>query len=139
MFRPEPNFSPESEMAERERLLILVAEDEPVTASIVKAQLERADFDVAEAADGEAAWRAYLEIRPDVLVADIRMPILDGAQLVRRVLSHAAHMPIVVFSASSEQALTILHEHPQAKIRFVGKPWTRDELVGAIRSLLQQS
>ena len=123
-------------MAERGRVLILVAEDEPATALMVQAQLETAGFNVAVTADGEAAWLAYSQIRPDLLVVDIQMPILDGGELVRRVLTHAAHMPIVVFSASPEQALLILHEHPQAKIRFVGKPWTRDELEGAIRSLL---
>ena len=129
---------PGIEMAERDRLLILVAEDEPATAAMVQAQLESAGFDVAVRADGAAAWLAYSQIRPDLLVADIQMPIMDGDELVRRVLSYAAHFPIVVFSASPEQALLILYEHPKARIRFVSKPWTSAELESAIRSLLQQ-
>ena len=62
---------------------ILLAEDERTLAMIIKDTLDGQGFSVTVACDGEEALQLYAAQRPDVLVADVMMPRLDGFELVR--------------------------------------------------------
>jgi len=78
---------------------ILVVDDHEVVRTGVKSFLEGTDIDVvAEAASGEAAVKLALELQPDVVMMDIRMPGGDGLNALGRIKLEAAEMPVVMFS-----------------------------------------
>ena len=63
----------------------MLAEDERTLAMIIKDTLDGQGFNVTVAGDGEEALRLYAANRPDVIVVDVMMPLLDGFELVRRI------------------------------------------------------
>ena len=82
---------------------ILLVDDEPCTVLALKLNLQRRDFEVACAADGEEAWTAIERQKPDLIVTDYRMPKLDGLELATRVRANpaTADVPIVLFTSKS--------------------------------------
>lgn len=69
----------------KEKIKVLLAEDELTLAMIIKDTLEEDDFILTIAANGEEGLRMFFDIRPDVLVADVMMPRMDGFEMVRRI------------------------------------------------------
>ena len=64
---------------------VLIAEDDPVSALLLRRTIEREGHEVSVAVDGAAAWQSFLEERPQLLISDWMMPGLDGPELCRRV------------------------------------------------------
>jgi DNA-binding response OmpR family regulator len=60
-------------------------EDEETLAMIIKDTLDAQGFDIITAADGIEGLEKFFKIKPDVLVADIMMPKMDGFEMVRRI------------------------------------------------------
>jgi len=84
---------------------ILVVEDEPDQRFLLRRSFTRAGHEVTEAADGAAALRVIRESRPDLLVTDLMMPVMGGAELIRRLRSEpaTAAIPIPVTSADCHE------------------------------------
>ncbi|MBN6056225.1 response regulator transcription factor [Nonomuraea sp. RK-328] len=83
---------------------VVIAEDEPLLRSGLRALAER-DGDitvVAEAADGRAAVAAARAHRPDVVLMDIRMPVLDGIAATRRIVGELDGVRVVVLTTFDE-------------------------------------
>lgn len=68
-----------------EKITVLLVEDEQTLAMIIKDTLEGQNFIIHTAADGEEGLRKFFDLRPDVLVADVMMPRMDGFEMVRRI------------------------------------------------------
>ncbi len=83
---------------------IVVADDHPVYRDgMVRALLETGRYEVAgQAGDGETALDLIHRCRPDVVLADLRMPKLDGLGLVRRLEGEGLHIPLVLLSAFTQ-------------------------------------
>lgn len=60
------------------KIKVLLVEDEPTLAMIIKDTLDGEEFDIVLAADGEEGLALYKEIKPDIIVTDIMMPKIDG-------------------------------------------------------------
>jgi CheY-like chemotaxis protein len=65
-------------------LLALVADDHPPSVALVRYLLERAEFEVIDAQDGGEALSLAVTHRPDVIVLDLDLPVLDGCQFADR-------------------------------------------------------
>ncbi len=65
-------------------LKILVVDDEPSIRALVRATLERAGYEVSEAADGASALQKAFSQRPDLILLDIALPRLSGLEVCRR-------------------------------------------------------
>ena len=80
---------------------ILVAEDERGTRRIVKRLLEKEGHEVLEASDGISAYELAMAEAPDVGVLDVRMPGMDGFEVLRRLRRHpdTQHMPVVMLTS----------------------------------------
>jgi CheY-like chemotaxis protein len=85
---------------------ILVVDDEPDQRFLLRRVFERAGHEVTDAIDGAAALRAAREARPDLVVTDMMMPVMGGAELIRCLRSEpaTAGIPIVVASGDSHLA-----------------------------------
>lgn len=89
------------------RVRVLVADDHPLfREAIVRTIRERPEFElVGEAADGRAALEAIRELSPDVAVIDVKMPELDGLQVVSAARRDALPTRILLLSAYLDSAV----------------------------------
>lgn len=80
---------------------VLVAEDNPVNRELLRELLENRGYSVAEACDGQAALKMVEESRPDILLLDIGMPVLDGFAVIRRIRQDPtlATLPVLAVTA----------------------------------------
>jgi two-component system, NtrC family, response regulator AtoC len=81
-----------------ERARILVADDEPNLRRVLSAILQRDGYDVVQAADGAEALEA-LDAEVDVVVTDLKMPRLDGMEVLRRVATEQPSVPVIMITA----------------------------------------
>jgi DNA-binding response OmpR family regulator len=77
---------------------VLVADDNVYMAKALKLVLELWGFDVTVTHDGPAALAAAREVRPDVVLLDIKLPKLDGLQVARRIRSEPGYAPGVLLA-----------------------------------------
>jgi CheY-like chemotaxis protein len=84
---------------------ILLAEDNEDNRTIYRTILEHSGYTVVEAQDGEAAVRLAAEERPDLILLDISMPLLDGWEAARQIreLPDVPRVPIVALTAHALQ------------------------------------
>ena len=77
--------------------LVLVADDEEDIRSLVALRLRRAGYDVVTAADGEEALRLARQTKPDLLILDVSMPVMDGLTVCCELQGQGAAAPPVIF------------------------------------------
>ncbi len=106
---------------------ILVADDEPNLLRVIAAQLSRDGYDVFSVADGEAAIAALDEHHIDVVVTDLRMPRVDGMQILEHVVAHHPNVPVIMITAHGTVD-TAVQALKRGAFDYVTKPFERDEL-----------
>ncbi|WLW57171.1 response regulator transcription factor [Streptomyces sp. YU58] len=118
---------------------VLLADDQSLVRAGFRALLDaQPDIEVAgEAADGDQAVRAVRELRPDVVLMDIRMPLLDGLAATRRITEDAALGQVKVVMLTTFE----LDEYVFEAIRsgasgFLVKDTEPEELLRAVRSVV---
>ncbi len=114
---------------------ILLAEDERTLAMIIKDTLDGQGFHVDVAGDGEEALRLYAANKPDVLVADVMMPRLDGFELVRRIRKSDQTTPVIFLTARSA-VNDVVHGFEMGANDYLKKPFGIQELIVRIKALL---
>jgi CheY-like chemotaxis protein len=89
------------------RSRILIADDEPITRMLVKFLLEREHYDVLEATNGDEAVEIALRERPDLVLIDLNMPVMDGYEAIHflRTTMTMAMLPIIVLTAEEGQSI----------------------------------
>jgi len=110
---------------------ILVVDDEPDIRATVSAMLEIEGYDVAKAPNGVAALAAIDQRLPDIILLDMRMPILDGWGFAAELRRRGHQTPIVVMTAARDAARWA---GDIAAAAFVGKPFGYDDLINAVES-----
>jgi DNA-binding response OmpR family regulator len=116
--------------------LILVVEDELSIARIVRDYLTHEGFEVEHAADGEAALMVARNIKPDLIVLDLRLPKRDGLDVAREVRK-TSDVPILMLTARGEEADRVAGLELGADDYMV-KPFSPRELVARIRAVLRR-
>jgi len=123
--------SVDSPVDEKSPLRVEVAEDEAlIRMDLVEMLTELGYVVVGEAADGESAIRLAEEQRPDVVMMDVKMPVLDGITAAERI-AHARIAPVVMLTAFSQREL--VERATQAGVMaYLVKPFSQGDLVPAI-------
>ena len=114
---------------------ILLIEDEPSLGLIVKDSLESRGFAVQYAADGEAGLQLFRAQCPDLVVADVMMPKLDGFSLAEQIRRTNAVVPIIFLTARSQPA-DVVRGFELGGNDYLKKPFSLDELIVRIKALL---
>jgi len=116
---------------------VLVVEDEPVTAEVFALALQRDGHRVRVARDGNQADHALRDHPPDLVVLDMGLPSVPGAELLRRLREHdqGHRVPVIVVSAS-ERARTGVDEELLQPGLWLKKPLRPRDLVAAVRAML---
>lgn len=116
---------------------VVVAEDEAVIRLDIVEMLREVGYDVVgEAADGESAIRLAEELRPDLVVMDIKMPILDGIAAAERI-ARARIAPVVLLTAFSQKEL-VERARDAGAMAYVVKPFTSADLIPALEIALSR-
>jgi len=118
---------------------VLVVDDEPDIRVLAKITLQSAGFDVMEAESGEDALAAVERTNPDAVLLDIRMPGMNGWEVLEQLKStdRYGEVPVVVFSAH-EMTTAPERAREQGSAGFLAKPFLPEELVEAVNSALGQ-
>jgi len=110
------------------KVKVLIAEDDPVAAEMLKSIVEAEGFECGVSSDGREALNFFLEKHPDIIISDINMPRMTGIELVEEI--HKLNSP-VVFIAESESSdpETIISMMKKGVHDYLIKPINRNELV----------
>jgi two-component system phosphate regulon response regulator PhoB len=120
------------------RPALLVIDDDSRVRTVVSWQLEAEGYVVHEAADGNSAWQAIVDRRPDLVVLDLSLPGMSGLDLLRRLRDAGDRTPVVVLSGRSGEGDRILGLDLGADDYLV-KPFSPGELAARVRSVLRRS
>lgn len=120
-------------------LRILLAEDHLMVRQGLRALLEREGFEVAgEAGDGHQAIRLAQDLRPDVAVLDLAMPLLNGLDAAREILKVSPSTKTILLTVHTEDQYVL--EALRARVKgYVLKTQVAEDLVQAIREVLRGS
>ena len=113
--------------ADHQRHRVLVVDDEPSTRELLVKTLELAEYEVDEASDGRSALERMRVVRYDLLITDLRMPGIDGLDVIREAKRYKSNLPVLIITGHSSEASAI--EAVNLGVTgYLTKPF-RDELV----------
>jgi two-component system, sensor histidine kinase len=132
--KPEGTQTPDEEVtAPFSQKTILVVEDEAINRLFVSTVLKKHGFTVVEARNGKEAVNAAVPSKPDLILMDIGLPVMDGLEAAKQILRNTATEDIPILALTA-------HAHPDEKERFlrggmlevITKPVSESELIDAI-------
>ncbi len=110
---------------------VLIAEDEALIRLDLKEMLEEEGYVVvAEVGDGQQAVDRAVELRPDLVILDIQMPVLDGLSAAERIAADRI-APVIVLTAFSQREL-VERARDAGAMAYLVKPFNKNDLVPAI-------
>ncbi len=121
-----------------DRIKILLVEDEATLAMILQDTLQGEGFDVTVANDGVEGLRMMAEIHPDIVVADIMMPVMDGFDMVRRIRQSDPETPVLFLTARSSVDDVVEGFNIGAN-DYLRKPFSMRELIARVQALLRRA
>jgi CheY-like chemotaxis protein len=111
---------------------ILVVDDEPAQRFVLRRIFERAGHEVTDAGDGAVALRAVRESRPDLVVTDMMMPVMDGREFIRQLRGEPATAGIPILAASGDPLLAVGAD------AVIAKPYRPEQLTEVADRLLRE-
>lgn len=120
-------------------LSILLVEDDPLDAELIRGELEHLGHQVKVANSGEAALALFAEHPPDLVVTDLRLPGMDGCALTRRLKAreHPNWLPILFLSGAQSEAV-LLEAYRSGADDFIAKPLSRELLEAKLQVFHQR-
>jgi DNA-binding response OmpR family regulator len=116
---------------------ILLVDDDFQVLEMLKEWLEEQDYQVTTAATAEGALKLFYELRPTLSIVDLRMPGMNGFQLIRRI-RELSEAPVMILSALGEDVDQVRGLDVGAD-EYVIKPVSREPFLARVRSLLRRA
>ena len=117
---------------------VLLVEDDSTLSFIVEDALVREGFEVTTASNGETGLQKFEYSRPDIVVADVMMPRMDGFEMVRQIKLKSPGIPVLFLTARTALA-DVLHGFEIGANDYIRKPFQIAELVARIKVLLKHA
>ena len=124
-------------MAPRRKPQVLVVDDETDIRSSLRMILEYEGYDMAEAGSGEDALARVDALRPDAIVLDIKMPRMDGLEVLARLRQADSAVPVIVISGHGTIA-TAVEATKLGAFDFMEKPLERERVLLVLRNALER-
>jgi two-component system, OmpR family, phosphate regulon response regulator PhoB len=120
--------------------LVLVVEDEAPLVTLLRYNLEKEGFAVAEASDGEEALLRIAEQKPDAVLLDWMLPLLSGIEVCRQIRRAPATrtLPVIMLTARGEEGDRVRGLNSGAD-DYVVKPFSLGELVARLRAVIRRA
>ena len=116
---------------------ILIIEDEPKVARVARDYLEKNNYRVEIASDGQSGLSMARSQKPDLIVLDLMLPVMDGLD-VCRTLRRESDVPIIMLTARAEETDRLIGLELGAD-DYITKPFSPRELVARVRALLRRA
>jgi two-component system KDP operon response regulator KdpE len=120
------------------KTLILVADDDPKIRRLLTVNLEKRNYTVQEAPNGEQAIASIEQQPPDLAILDLVMPGISGNEVCTWIREQGLLMPIIVLSAYDEEALKVKALDAGAD-DYVTKPFKMDEFLARMRAVMRRA
>ncbi len=119
---------------------VLVVEDDPALAVMLRYNLEKLGYQVDEAADGQEALLRITEAAPDIVLLDWMLPSLSGLEVCRQIRRRpqTRDMPVIMLTARMEEQDSIRGLNTGAD-DYITKPFSIDALAARLRALLRRA
>lgn len=120
--------------------LVLVVEDDPAIATLLRYNLEKQGYRIAEAGDGPEALLQLQEHKPDLVLLDWMLPSLSGIEVCRQIRAKPAtrDLPIIMVTARAEDRDAVRGLNIGAD-DYITKPFNTEALLARVRALLRRS
>ena len=117
--------------------LVLIVEDHSDVARLVGLVLGN-DYQVAYATDGEQGYAKACDLQPDLIITDVKMPLMDGLELCRKLKQtrRLCHIPVIVLSARNSESDRI-HGVEAGADAYLVKPFVPEEMRAWVKHLLE--
>jgi len=124
-------------MVSEQQKKILVIEDDEDIRTVVTTRLRRAGYETTIAADGKDGLRHFYGDRPDLVVLDVAMPIMDGWQVLER-LREISDVPVLILTAAAQERDKLRGLRSGAD-DYITKPFSPRELMARVKAVLRRS
>ncbi|MFM6841325.1 MAG: response regulator transcription factor [Candidatus Planktophila sp.] len=118
--------------------LIMIIDDEAGVRELLADALKLAGFETVAAADAMVAQTMLRTVKPDLLIVDINMPLMDGFEFIERIRGNGDNTPALMLSARGDRA-DITRGLTLGADDYVTKPFGLEELVLRVRAILRRS
>jgi DNA-binding response OmpR family regulator len=120
------------------RRRLLLVEDDPTLRQALSFNLTREGYEVAAAADGEAALEAARGDRLDLILLDVMLPGMSGVEVLRVLRREGVTTPVIILSAKGDEIDRVVGLKVGAD-DYVAKPFSRPELLARIEAVLRRN
>ncbi len=124
---------------EKNKIKILIVDDEECIRDFLSYMLDKGGFLTENACNGKEALEKVAQNKPDIIILDITMPVMDGLETCRRLREHPDNLniPIIFMSATEYDYITqTIRGMPGGAIRYIEKPCELKYLFSQINSLV---
>ncbi|GHT13449.1 DNA-binding response regulator [Bacteroidia bacterium] len=122
-----------------QKIKLLFVEDDPSFSYIVKESLELTNkYEICAVSNGKEGLDAYSSFSPDIIVADIEMPVMNGLQMVQIIRQKDSDIPIL-FATGRTKAQDVLDGYKLYVDNFIKKPYIPDEIDAHIQAIMKRA
>lgn len=115
---------------------ILVVEDEPTLATAIAQRLASEGWNARVIGDGATAVQAAIQIKPDLIIMDIMLPVMDGLEATKRIVS-SRPVPVLMLTARDDETDKVIGLSAGAD-DYMTKPFSMRELIARCKALLRR-
>ena len=116
---------------------VLIVDDEEQIRELLSIYFTKEGFNVAEAADGAEALMKVQQAKPDIIILDIMMPVLNGMEVCQQIRKHS-NVPIIMLTSRTQDDDRIMGLEIGAD-DYVAKPFNPKEIVARVKAVLRRS
>ena len=115
---------------------VLVVEDEPTLATAIAQRITAEGWTARVASDGASAVQAASTLRPDLVIMDIMLPVMDGLEATKRIVAERP-VPVLILTARDDEADKVIGLGAGAD-DYMTKPFSMRELIARCKALLRR-
>lgn len=120
-----------------DKMLVVIAEDEPQIANLVKFKLEKSGYEVLWGENGKVALELVRQHHPDLVILDVMMPIMDGFEVLRLMKEGEGtkDIPAIILTTRGMET-DVLKGFKAGAVDYMTKPFGVSELAARVKSVL---